>query len=580
MEEFLEKTELEKGRKKMNNKKLVVILLSAFSVTIVSVAAIVFIAGRNSAKSARYHDSWMPKDIDWSIYLGESAPNSNKGFDDDYYVVVNTWETFHKENGKWIVAGYLIDLEGVTDTSIQWVSQLYDLYCETNDWYKGNKTEWVYDFRDQFLFTKTYYTVSFFGEKTDNPTSYGSENVRRRGTVVYNGTAPIKQFDAQHFYSFSTWDKDLSNVTDSFSTFAVFTSYDNGTLVKPDGEGNYCVGFDEDDAIKQNIISLDIPEQIDGHPVTKISDGAFSRCSNLKSIILPSSIEYIGEHAFFGCSSLKEIVIPKSVTHISEVAFSSALYSLESIRVEAGNPNYKDINGVLYTSNDKTIVRYPPSKKHGDRKYIIPNQITAISSFCFSDFKGIDEFILPSGLNSIGTWVFKNTDINKLVIPDNCTISSGNFISGCTKLQEIDTVDSIHYKSDDGILYSKDLTKIYRIPEGKDVSSGFVIPSSVTTLGAYCFSGTNITSLTIPSCVTTIESYCFSYLDYCISIYVPDSVNYMYERAFYYCHNLIVNCQILKDSIPSTWESDWAHEHNYEDVNDIGYVKKINWGVS
>lgn len=52
---------------------------------------------------------------------------------------------------------------------------------------------------------------------------------------------------------------------------------------------------------------LAIPAAINGHPVTRIADGAFLDCDQMESIELPASIRHIGYHAFDGCGSLKEI---------------------------------------------------------------------------------------------------------------------------------------------------------------------------------------------------------------------------------------------------------------------------------
>jgi hypothetical protein len=49
--------------------------------------------------------------------------------------------------------------------------------------------------------------------------------------------------------------------------------------------------------------------------------GAFSYCSALTSIILPSSLHDISFGAFRGCSSLESITIPATVTRIGQVAF-------------------------------------------------------------------------------------------------------------------------------------------------------------------------------------------------------------------------------------------------------------------
>eukprot|EP00964_Phaeocystis_antarctica_P037120 scaffold21216_cov60-Phaeocystis_antarctica.AAC.2 len=43
-------------------------------------------------------------------------------------------------------------------------------------------------------------------------------------------------------------------------------------------------------------------------------------CSSLVELILPATLEYIGEGAFQGCSSLTKLAIPAAVTSIGHVA--------------------------------------------------------------------------------------------------------------------------------------------------------------------------------------------------------------------------------------------------------------------
>lgn len=564
---------------KLNSKK--VLILSIEALVLLIVAAILVVTHRLNSSPTRYHDNWMPDDIEWTIYVDKELPSNSKGFDDDYFVISNVWDTYRKIDGSWERVGKLVEMEGASDDEIRWASQLYTLYCSTNRWYKGGTHEWVYDLRDGYLFETKFYDIHFYGEKQDDSSSiadYGIQKFRRREDAVYNGVPPVKQFDEQYFYSFDSWDHSLKNVVESFDTYAVFTEHKNGSLVKTNPDGSYRIGFNENDEIKQTISFIEIPEEISGHKITKIDDAAFSHCTNLQYIKLPSTIDYIGDHAFFACSSLKEIVIPKSVSYISDAAFSSALTSLESIKVEEGNPYYKDIDGVLYSIDGKTIKRYPPAKKHAGTVFEIDPNIKNISSFCFADLLDVEEFVLPVELKIIGTWAFKNTDISELKIPSKAKILSGNFISGCSKLETIDAVDSVNYSSIDGILYTKDLKTIYRIGEGKDLSQGFEIPAFVTTLGEYCFSGTNMKYIEIPKNIETIDCYCFSYLDYLENIYIPETVQNINLRAFYSCHYLTIDCQVSEQ--PMKWSSEWAYVKDLNtDPNDYGYVKKINFGA-
>lgn len=53
----------------------------------------------------------------------------------------------------------------------------------------------------------------------------------------------------------------------------------------------------------------------------KLGYAAFSDCSGLTSLTIPSSVTSIGEYAFNGCSGLTSLTIPSSVTSIGELAF-------------------------------------------------------------------------------------------------------------------------------------------------------------------------------------------------------------------------------------------------------------------
>ena len=59
-----------------------------------------------------------------------------------------------------------------------------------------------------------------------------------------------------------------------------------------------------------------IPPELDGYSVTSIGDSAFSRCSELASVIIPDGVTNIGNSAFFRCTELKNVNIPCGVTRI------------------------------------------------------------------------------------------------------------------------------------------------------------------------------------------------------------------------------------------------------------------------
>ena len=65
---------------------------------------------------------------------------------------------------------------------------------------------------------------------------------------------------------------------------------------------------------------VDIPERIDGRPVTSIGPEAF-RDVCVRRIVLPDGLRRIGEYAFCACCFTEPLVIPDSVEVIGKLAF-------------------------------------------------------------------------------------------------------------------------------------------------------------------------------------------------------------------------------------------------------------------
>lgn len=69
-----------------------------------------------------------------------------------------------------------------------------------------------------------------------------------------------------------------------------------------------------------SLTSVSLPSTI-----TKIGTSAFVNCSNLSNIALPASLKEINQFAFSGCEAFTDIVIPEGVTYIGTSAFQSCL---------------------------------------------------------------------------------------------------------------------------------------------------------------------------------------------------------------------------------------------------------------
>ena len=151
------------------------------------------------------------------------------------------------------------------------------------------------------------------------------------------------------------------------------------------------------------------------------------------------------------------------------------------------------------------------------------------------------DVVIPPTLRSlwvraVGERAFENnTNVSSVTIPGSVTsIGSGAF-HGCTELKSFRVGSgSSTYASLDGVLLSKDMTRLILYPPGKQ--GGYLIPNTVTDIGEgafqYC---TGLTSVTIPDSVTSISDYAFIGCSSLTSVTVPDSVTSIGSSAFYGC---------------------------------------------
>ncbi len=213
--------------------------------------------------------------------------------------------------------------------------------------------------------------------------------------------------------------------------------------------------------------------------VTSLGNDCFRGCKSLTSINIPSSVTSLGYGCFSDCSSLSSINIPSSVTSIGYDCFDGC-GGLTSITVAPGNRVYdsrNNCNAIIETKTNKMI--------RGCNTTIIPPSVTSVGGSGFSGCKSLTSINIPSSVTSIYSDCF-----NGCGNLTSITVASGNRVydsrNNCNAIIE---------------------TKTNTMIRGCRTT---IIPSSVTSLGEYCFRGcASLTSINIPSSITSIGYFCF-----------------------------------------------------------------------
>lgn len=251
----------------------------------------------------------------------------------------------------------------------------------------------------------------------------------------------------------------------------------------------------------------------------------------VESLVLPSSLEVIGESAFADCDNLADLDLSKvssdlrfgayafaecngltsvEITdNVGEMEFSSVFYkcrNLQEVIVPATNPNFESVDGVLYSKGRETILYYP-SGLSGN--YTLDPATKRIGGGVFNGRDNITEITIPAGLTEIGESAFESckylTTVNFLEsaageqsVP--LTIGDKAFYN-CTGLTSIEL--PARTKSIGASVFYQSKAANAKLAE-------ITLNEGLETIGENAFYNAGaLTSITIPSTVTEIGAKAF-----------------------------------------------------------------------
>ena len=291
----------------------------------------------------------------------------------------------------------------------------------------------------------------------------------------------------------------------------------------------------------------------EGDKVTGIGEGAFYKCTNLTSVVIPQGIHYIEDSAFLGCYSLSNVIFPEGVKNIGEDSFAGC-DSLNSViipegLVTIGDGGFSGCDNLTSISLPESLmsigedafsqcgnlvnIKLPPNlttiEEHAFwncsnlKSITIPGSVWRINEHVFCGCSNLTDVIMLSGVQRIEVAAFVGcSSLKNISIPDSVAHVDAAF-NGCTSLP---IYNGVRYADKWAIGYREGITHVS-------------LRWDTVGIAVNAFGGcSKLKRIDIPEGVKYIGQYAFGSCSSLSSIHIPQSVRSIGEWAFAYCGEL------------------------------------------
>lgn len=268
------------------------------------------------------------------------------------------------------------------------------------------------------------------------------------------------------------------NLTSGDYTYSVYSD-DTAVIVKYNGK----------DAV------LEIPGEIDGYTVIALENKSLFKNNNITELILPDSLEVVGNFAAMYCEKLEKVTFGKNIKNIGVSAF-------ESEGDDTSSTSKGSLETLVFNGAPEIIREEAFYYNHKLAEIVLPDGVKTIENWAFAKCFSADKIIIGEGNEFIGDHAFLKCNAAKtIVIPNSCKTVSTSAFYQCSSATSLTIGNSV---------------EIFEKGAFEECSSleSVVIPDSVKTIEPYAFYNcTSLKEVTAGNNIDTIEKEIFKGTD-------------------------------------------------------------------